>query len=67
MTLMTNRQKEELADYCMNLSKLSLGSWVFGLFASDLTLEARIILMIAGLTFAVIFFILGMRLFKEVK
>jgi len=30
---MSKRQKEELAKYCMDISKLSLGSWVLGIFS----------------------------------
>jgi hypothetical protein len=26
------RQKEELAKFCFDISKLALGSWIFGLF-----------------------------------
>lgn len=62
---LTKRQTEELAKYCMDLSKLSLGSWVFGFFTPQIALP-QILFGILGLTFAVVFFTLGMRLFKEV-
>lgn len=62
---MTNRQREELAKFCFDLSKLSLGSWVFGLFTAGVGIP-QTIYAVAGLTLAALFFILGMRLFKEV-
>lgn len=62
---LTNRQKKELAKFSLDISKLSLGSWIFGLFASGFA-EFQMNLVILGLTFSILFFILGMILFKEV-
>ncbi len=63
---MSNRQKEEFAKFCMDVAKLSLGSWVFGLFATEFGI-VQLLLGLVGLTFSMLFFILGMKLFKEVK
>lgn len=64
--LLTARQIEELAKFSLDISKLSLGSWVLGLFTSEIRLP-QLFLAIWGLTMATLFFILGMRLFKEVR
>lgn len=63
---LTNRQIEELAKFSLDISKLSLGSPVLGLFTSGLTLP-KLILAIWGLTIALLFFKIGIQLFKEVK
>lgn len=63
---MTNRQKEELAKYCMDISKLSLGSWIFVIFGGKFGLP-EIILLIGGLTLAALSLRMGMNLLREVK
>jgi len=63
---MTKRQIEETAKFCLDVSKLALASWIFGLFTSRIGLQ-QIIIMLSGLTLSIAFFILGMRLLKEVK
>lgn len=59
---LTNRQIEELAKYCLQMSQLAWGTLVFQLFTSG-----KLIFVIWGLTIAVSLFILGMRLFKQVE
>lgn len=63
---LTNRQTEELAKFSLDVSKLALGSLVLGLFTSGLSLY-KILLALWGLTVTILFFTLGIRLFKEVK
>lgn len=62
---MNDQQKEEIAKYCFDLSKLALGSWVLGVFAPEIEVLSRVLFGVAGLTFAILFFILGVRLLKE--
>ncbi|MFZ5365789.1 MAG: hypothetical protein ACOZBZ_00670 [Patescibacteria group bacterium] len=63
---LTARQTEELAKFSLDISKLSLGSWVLGLFTARIGLP-QLFLAFGGLTISVLFFTLGMRLFREVK
>lgn len=63
---LTTRQTEELAKFSLDISKLSLGSWVLGLFTTRIGLP-QLFLAFGGLTISVLFFTLGMRLFREVK
>lgn len=63
---LTERQTEELAKFSLEISKLSLGSWLFGLFTSKFEPQ-QLFLAFWGLTLSLLFFTLGMRLFKEVK
>ncbi len=60
--ILTYRQTEELAKYCLEISKLSLGTVVFQLFV-----PGKLLFVLWGLTVALTFFILGIRLFKEVR
>lgn len=61
-----NRQKEELAKYYLNVSLLALGSLVFSSIGQS-DIEVKIALAIYGLTVSIVFLILGMYLFKEVR
>jgi len=61
-----NRQKEELAKFCFDISKLALGSWIFGLFTERFEMK-QLFLAVWGLAIALLFFTLGLKLFKEVK
>jgi hypothetical protein len=63
---LTKRQTEELAKFSLELSKLAIGSWIFGLFTSEFKIQ-HLILGFGGLTFAILFFKLGLQLFREVK
>jgi len=63
---LTKRQKEELAKYCMDVSKLMLGSWVFVLFTGNMGL-AQALLAFWGLIISGIFFRIGLGIFKEVR
>lgn len=56
----TNRQVEELAKFCMDIAKLSLGSWVLGLFTAKIG-QSQFLLAFSGLTFAVLFFYTGIK------
>jgi len=60
---MTKRQKEETAKYCLEISKLCVGSLGFNIFTEQ-TVE-KIVLSVGGLTLACVFLIIGMKLFKE--
>jgi hypothetical protein len=59
---MTKKQKEELGKYCLEISKLCVGSLVFNIFVEQ-TLE-KLVLTIGGLTLAGGFLRIGMKLFK---
>ena len=61
---MTKRQKEELAKYCLDLSKVSVGTLGFTVF-SDQPTFSKVILSLCGLTVGFIFLRMGMKLFKE--
>jgi len=60
------RQKEELAKFCFDISKLALGSWIFGLFTERFEIK-QLLLAVWGLIIALLFFTLGLKLFREVK
>ncbi|MBI2334334.1 hypothetical protein HYU96_00885 [Candidatus Daviesbacteria bacterium] len=63
---MNNRQKEEFAKLLMDIGKLTLASLVFGFFQTGS--DPKLVLFIGGfgLTSAMVLFIMGLRLFKEV-
>lgn len=63
---LTSRQTEELAKFCLDVSKLALSTWVLSLFTSRVG-PIQIFLFIFGLTFSLTFFIVGLALFKEVE
>lgn len=62
---MTRRQKEELAKYCCDLSKVSVVTLGFAIFSDQPTI-AKLILSLCGLTVGFIFLRMGMKLFKEI-
>ncbi len=64
--LLTKRQIEELAKFSMDIAKLSIGSWILGLFTPEAG-ASQFILAFSGLIFAFLFFTLGLRLFREVS
>lgn len=61
---MSNKQKEELAKYCLDVSKLALASWIFVIFSGKFGLP-ELILLAGGLTIALISLRLGMNLLKR--
>jgi hypothetical protein len=61
---MTKRQLEETAKYCFDISKLFLGSWVFGLL-SQTNIFVIVLYMFFGLFGALLFYKIGLRLFEE--
>jgi hypothetical protein len=63
---MNNRQKEEMAKFCLDVSKIAIASWIFGLLTSKIELP-QILLFLLGLTISALFLKIGMNLFKEVK
>ena len=63
---LTKRQTEELAKFCLDVSKLCIGTWILGLFTSR-TEPSQAVLAFVGLTLAILFFTFGMRLFREVN
>lgn len=63
---LSKRQTEELAKYSFDLSKLTLGSWVLGLFTTKVEL-LQVIVATTGLILSILFFIIGLKLFREVK
>lgn len=62
---MTNRQKEETARFCLDISKLTIGASVLNLFSKTVN-YIEIIFSICGLTIAVVFYRLGMKIFEEI-
>jgi len=60
------RQREEIAKFCFDISKLALGSWIFGLFTEKFELR-QLFLAVWGLVVALLFFTLGLKLFREVR
>ena len=64
---MTKRQEEELAKLIIDIGKLTLGSLVLSFF--QIKSEPLIVLAIVviGLTASSGLFIIGLRLFKEIK
>lgn len=63
---LTNRQREELGKFSLDISKLIFASWFLGLFVNRITLP-QILLSLMGLMFSALFFILGIGTFKELK
>lgn len=63
---MNNRQIEELAKLSLDLGKLVFASLVLGFFQSKLELVLSISYGLIGLTIAIAFFTIGLRLLKEV-
>ena len=64
---MTPRQTEELAKTYMDLGKLIIVSLLLGFFQFKEEPVLGIAAVIIGLTFSVGFFILGLRVFKELS
>jgi hypothetical protein len=64
---MTKRQTEELAKLYMDIGKLTLGSLVLGFFQINIDPVGVLLIIIFGLTGSMGFFIMGLKLFKEVK
>lgn len=62
---MNKKQTEELAKYSFDISKLMIGSWILQFF-SQADQITRLLIMMAGLTLAAAFLILGMRLLKDI-
>lgn len=61
---MNKKQKEELAKYCFDISKLFLGSLVFSLFAKEITI-VQVLYAVFGLTMGSITLRMGLGLLKE--
>jgi len=61
---MNLKQREELAKYCFDISKLSMGSLVFSLFTQEINI-VQVGYAIFGLTFGVIMLRMGLGLLKE--
>ena len=64
---MSIRQIEELAKLYLDLGKLIFASLVLGFFQSNLDRNIIIIYELVGLLFSVGFFIMGVRLLKEIR
>lgn len=64
---LTSRQTEELAKLLVDLGKLVFASLVLGLFQVELEPKLMIGAAFLGLTISLGLFILGLKLFKEVK
>lgn len=63
---MNSRQIEELAKLFMDVGKLTMASLVFGVLQITSNPTAVLIITFLGLTFSFGFFIMGLKLFKEV-
>jgi hypothetical protein len=64
---MTKRQTEEFAKLYMDIGKLTLGSLALGFFQINIDPVGVLFIIIFGLTGSMGFFIMGLKLFKEVK
>lgn len=64
---MNNRQVEELAKLFLDIGKLSFASLVLGFFQIKSDPVIVFVVGILGLTFSLGMFILGLKLFKEVR
>ena len=64
---LSSRQLEELAKLFVDMGKLVFGSLVLGLFQAKLEPKLVIGVGFSGLTISLGLFILGLKLFKEVK
>lgn len=64
---MNIRQLEELAKLYLDLGKLVFVSLVLGFFQSNLDRSVVLVYEFLGLLFSVGFFIMGIRLLKEIK
>lgn len=60
------RQTEELAKHCMELSRITFGTLVIGFF-SEVSEPIKLFLVLVGLTFFVGFSTLGLALFGKLK
>lgn len=64
---MNIRQLEELAKLYLDLGKLVFVSLVLGFFQSNLDRSVVLVYEFLGLLFSVGFFIMGIRLLKEIR
>ena len=64
---MTPRQIEETAKLYIDLGKLTFASLILGFFQFKSDPIVGLIVVILGLTFSMGFFILGLRVFKELE
>lgn len=64
---MSKRQLEEIAKLYLDLGKLVFASLVLGFFQSNLDRSIVLIYELLGLLFSVGFFIMGIRLLKEIR
>jgi hypothetical protein len=62
----SDKQKEEIGKFSLDISKLIFASWFLGLFVNRMTLP-QVLLSLVGLMFSGLFFILGISTFKEIK
>lgn len=65
--MMSKRQVEELAKLYLDLGKLTFASLVLGFFQSNLNRSVVLTYELVGLLFSIGFFIMGIRLLKEIK
>lgn len=64
---LTNRQLKETAKFCLDIAKMILGVWVFGIFFQENFGTLHLFLLFWGLLMASMFFIFGLSLLKGVK
>lgn len=64
---MNKRQTEEFAKLFMDLGKLVFASLVSGFFQLEYEPVIALTIIVLGLTGSVIFFIIGLSIFKRVK
>lgn len=64
---LTEKQAEETAKYCLNISQTTFIGAVGILFILDFDIVFRIIIFIFGALFAVFLYLFAMKLFKGVK
>lgn len=64
---MSNRQIEELAKLYIDLGKFIFVSLVLGFFQKNLDRQTIIAYGLIGLIFSIGFFIMGLKLLKEIK
>lgn len=58
------KQRQQLAGFCLDISKLAIGSLVLGAFTPQFG-ALQMVMLVIGLTIGAIFLTIGLRLFKQ--